>query len=177
LILRNYLKNKLEYSNKDKRMDKCERDLILRNGLNIAGYHILSVLWRDGNFKRQSLAKYTYKYYETAKPNSACAIDEYEGAIESCLEKGIIKIITDADCSRDTERWVHDDNQYCDEEVYFEGNVNFTEKGAKLYGEIQDQLIKINRINCSRFDGIIGFKWKHKNVLSIFAKRREDIDT
>ena len=157
-------------------MDKLDWDLICEYGLNIAEFHILSVFNREGSCERQYLAKHTYKYYESARPNSACTIDEYEEAIQSCLEKGFIKIITDADCMRDIERWLHDENQFCDEDVYYKGNLDFTDKGAKLYGEIEERLLQKNRNYSSRFDGIVGYKWKHKNVVSIFTTKREDID-
>lgn len=156
-------------------MEKLNRDLIFGYGLNIAEFHILSVLNREGNFRRQYLAKHTFNYYESARPNSACTIYEYDEAIQSCLEKGIIKEITDDDCRRDIERWMHDENQFCDESVYNKGDLDFTEKGAKLFGEIEERLLDSNQIHPSRFDGIVGYKWKNKNVVSIFTKKRKDI--
>ncbi len=152
-------------------------DIIFDSGLNVAEFHILSVFANEGSSKRDSLARYANSYFGAVRPDSAPTIDEYNNAIEFCLERGFIKVLSEEDCERDRERWLHDDNQFCEEERYISGNLDFTKKGVQFYRELGEKIYKkkgISHLSC--FDGLIGFKWKHKGVVSILTKNRKDLE-
>ncbi|MDM8551737.1 hypothetical protein QUF72_16770 [Desulfobacterales bacterium HSG2] len=98
-------------------MNHLNLDIIFDSGLNVAEFHILSIFDNEGSSKRDYLACYANSYFGYVRPDSARTIDEYDKAIEFCLERGFIKVLSEEDCKRDRERWLHDDNQFCEEDI------------------------------------------------------------
>lgn len=152
-------------------------DIIFDSGLNVAEFHILTIFASEGSSKRDSLARYANSYFGDVRPDPAPTIDEYNKAIEFCLERGFIKVLSEDDCKRDRERWLHDDNQFCEEDIYVPGNLDFTIKGVQFYRELKEKMYKKKGISSLNwFDGLVGFKWKHKGVVSLLSKNRKCLE-
>ena len=141
--------------------------------MNISEYHVLKIISLDGHSKRKGLSDYIYRYFYAVSPPIAQTIDEYENAINSCLEKSFLKILTIDDCFKDEKRWLNDDNQNLDGIPYKPNNLDFTKSGAKLYSDVLDSLS--DKKWHMRFNGSICYKWKHEGILSILSKLKKDI--
>ena len=141
--------------------------------MNIAEYHVLTIIYRDGNQIREGLSKYIFNYFWAASPTKVQSFNQYENAIDSCLKKTFLKVLTAKDCSLDNERWLIDDNQNLDEEPYLPGNIDFTKYGARVYNDFLDSLSK--KKGEDRFDGRICYKWKIKGTISILTKLKKDL--
>ena len=141
--------------------------------MNISEYHVLTIIYRDGNDKREGLSQYIFNYFSAASHSQVQTIEQYENAIDSCLEKSLLKILTTEDCNIDKERWLNDDNQNLDEEPYLPGNLDFTISGAKIFNDLLDTFLK-NKGH-KRFNGRICLKWKNEGILSILSKLKKDI--
>jgi len=63
---------------------------------------------------------------------------EYAAAIDSLLGRGLIKLLTRADCEQDAARWATDDQHTCGDDPYREGRLVFTAGGAALQRSIFD---------------------------------------
>ena len=143
---------------------------VLKNlKISISEYHILTIIYLDGNSKRVGLARYIFNYFSAACPSQVETIDKYENAIDSCLEKKLLKVITIEDCENDKIRWIQDDNHNLDEAPYFPGNIDFTKYGSNFFNDILDKLGK------EKFDGYVCYKWKNSGVVSILAKYKNEI--
>lgn len=158
-------------------MNDLDWEIIFNSGINIAEYHILSLFNMEGSKQRESLSKYANTYFGAVYNSSSQSYNEYEKAIDSCLAKGYIKVLSREDCMRDEERWKNDDNQFCEEDKYLPGNLDFTTKGSQFYRKLDENLCQKKGITpCNIFDGFIGFKWKHKGIVSILTKKIEDLE-
>ncbi len=63
---------------------------------------------------------------------------EYAAAIDSLLGRGLIKLLTRADCEQDAARWAADDQNACCDEPYREGRLVFTAEGDALWCSLFD---------------------------------------
>lgn len=157
-------------------MNNLDWEIILNSGINVAEYHILTLFYRECSRPRKSLANYADAYFGAVRSSSQ-TVGEYEKAVDSCLEKLYIKVLSNEDCMRDKERWEHDDNQFCEEDEYLPGNLDFTVKGSRFYRKLEEKIFQRRGINPrSIFDWHIGYKWKHKGIVSILTKRFENIE-
>ncbi len=157
-------------------MNDFDREIIFNSGINIAEYHILSLFYIEGSRQRKYLSRYADEYFGAVRRSSSQTINEYEKAIDSCLANFYIKILSKDDCKHDEKRWEYDDNQFCEDDKYLPGNLDFTIKGSQFYRQIKEKIFHRNGINPSIiFDGVIGFKWKHQGILSIFTKRFKNL--
>lgn len=65
---------------------------------------------------------------------------KYKVAVETCIQKGWLRVITVQDREQDRLRWQNDMNQYCGEIEYQPGDIEFTEVGARLFYRILEEL-------------------------------------
>jgi len=121
-------------------MEDILPNLLKRTILNIAEYHLLTIIYRDGTTDRNNLARYILDYFSAASPTQVQTIVQYEKAIDACLEWNLIKTLSVSDCEEDRQRWSRDENQNLDEAPYYPGNLDFTLLGAELYGDILKKL-------------------------------------
>lgn len=144
-------------------------DALLHFNISISEYHLLSIIDREGQQHRSGLSKYAFNYYMEIDPFFVRNEGEYEKAIDLCLEKQFIKVLSKYDCQKDIKRWEKDDNQFVSEIEYTPYNIDFTEQGEKLYRQID------KKIGRNRFESIEGYKWCSDGMVSVFTKHKKNI--
>lgn len=142
---------------------------LIKYKISLIEYYVF-VSISDALLEKNELAKYTYNRIR-GDSRGNFSVQEYAKAIELLLQKGLIKTLTKKDCFRDEERWNHDENQCCSEVRYSEGLIDFSQKGGKLWSELESEVYKISgRI---RFSHTALYKWKYIGILSIFTTNLE----
>lgn len=77
--------------------------------------------------------------YAQAIMDHTVSLDRYHKAVESCLIKGWLRILSQADCEEDRTRWENDDNQFISGFDYQEGNTDFTPQRGLLFDQISSE--------------------------------------
>ena len=142
--------------------------------MDISEHHVLGIIYLEGHLKREGLSNYINRIISAVSPPQAQSVDQYENAIDSCLDKSFLKVLTIEDCNKDKERWLEDDNQSIDEHPYIPGNLDFTISGAKIYNDFLDTRSDDKKLHGKNTRAVY-YKWKNDGVLSFITKLKKDI--
>lgn len=124
--------------------------------------------------KASRLADDAYGNTEEAFP-----LCEYEAAVAACLEKGWLRILTQADCDQDKQRWDAKpaqgiwDAEYVTETEYRPGNVDFTEAGARLYYHLDAARDALR--GEKPHEGMTCYTWHSHNMVRIWGAYQEGL--
>jgi hypothetical protein len=106
--------------------------ILKKHGLSVCEYSVLDILRLRIPASPLGIAKYAKDYDKNAygNPFGAHSLKQYREAVESCFEKGLLMVLTtdefkDAVFSAPTHK---------------SGNVEFTEKGYRLYKRLLAQM-------------------------------------
>lgn len=127
-----------------------------------------------GGNRSESLAEDAYA--NTEKAHLLC---EYEAAVAACLEKGWLRILMQADCDQDKERWQNKpahgiwNAEVATETEYVPGNVDFTEAGARLYHHVDAASDALR--GEKPHEGITCYTWHLPNMVRIWGAYKEDL--
>ncbi len=127
-----------------------------------------------GANRSESLAEDAY-----ANTEEAHLLCEYEAAVAACLEKGWLRILTQADCDQDKQRWQNKpahglwDAEVVTETEYRVGNVDFTEAGARLYHRLEAASDALR--GEKPHEGMTCYTWHLPNMVRIWGAYEEGV--
>jgi len=115
-----------------------EEEIAAKYGMTPREQGILTAIhYREANDLWDKLPEVA-AWYDDLENSGEGVLKEYREAAKSCLHKGWIKVLTEADVEDDRLRWAVLPEQIDKFMPYEAGNVEFTASGAGIYGEIFD---------------------------------------
>jgi hypothetical protein len=139
--------------------------IALRKGVSPTEFGVLLAVHQRGSMPTDDLARYA-PWLEEADGEPNFRHDQIEKAIESCFSKGWLRVLTQEDCEQDRARWQEDLNQNCGEEEYTEGDVDFSQAGARLFYDI---LVEMDTTeNKKPFQESICYAWNVPGLVATY---------
>lgn len=153
-------------------MDSPQEQILSLYGMTLAEYNVLwSVSLVDGTRERARLLRHVL-FMDSASEVSEVSASLAEEALDACLLKGWVKVLTQEDCQNDEVRWVEEENQAISENEYQEGHMDFTPEGAQLWNRIHKEHAEASG---ERWASGIRYAWRFAGQVRVFSAYEDEL--
>ena len=154
-------------------MNETQNAIVEAHGVSPIEFDILDAVRLHGQLARTHVARYAV-FLGSANPEESFSQAEYELTVETCLQKGWIKVLTSEDCAQDRLRWQNEQDQFCGEIEYRPDDVDFTEAGARLFFSMFAEIDAAQGKRPYHSLGI-GFAWSMPGCVHLFGAYADQV--